>query len=556
MSQISFVETDLSWYYRQRRSSQITILVPGVSSWGPSNRPVRVNDSTFKKALGPGAVDVKDLSYLMAASYVKAGFDVLFWRIPLEGETVASRSFGGDNPAQIEGAKFRISARYPGSYGNNFAIKFHYVSDNVLYITVLDYTNGTVLEELTYDFQNPNSRFWWEEVDRTANYITIEFGEATKSTGLKFKSLAELDSSLKENTLYYLYNASVKEGNGVMGTNGTYDLDKIITQITGEVGGSILAELRDPLVYDFDIITNGGFFKKDGETISKIDGELHNLAKARGTAIFLVDGGKDMTATEFYNYCGTSRLENGIVIYEFDSSYAAAFGPWCSAQLLCNGSVRVLPGSYVMLVAWGQSMANGNPAWLAPAGVKRASLGGVVKETVYPVGSAIIDAWQAHEFVEDPTAFQYKVNPIARLKQYGYVVYGNSTLLRNRYDGATSQLQSFSTRVTANLIKRQAFDISLQLQFDQMDDGLFAEFKALMSTYLDQLLYGGALYDYDIIADRSEITLDDLNARTVPVRILISPEPAAENFVISLEISQAGVTFSGDVDASDTDENA
>ena len=64
--------------------------------------------------------------------------------------------------------------------------------------------------------------------------------------------------------------------------------------------------------------------------------------------------------------------------------------------------------------------------------------------------------------------------------------------------------------------------------------------------FMSQLKYNNALYDYEIVADTSTLTLDDLNSRTVPVIIRISPTPAAENFDITLEISQAGVTFGAD----------
>jgi hypothetical protein len=48
------------------------------------------------------------------------------------------------------------------------------------------------------------------------------------------------------------------------------------------------------------------------------------------------------------------------------------------------------------------------------------------------------------------------------------------------------------------------------------------------------------------------MTMDNLNSKTVPVLIRISPNPAAENFVIDLEISQAGVSFGEDVDATES----
>lgn len=228
----------------------------------------------------------------------------------------------------------------------------------------------------------------------------------------------------------------------------------------------------------------------------------------------------------------------------FNSSYVAAYGPWSSATYTSTGVTRELPGSYVLLISWAQSLSVGTPMYYAPAGVKRASVN-FVSNTKYPVGKAILSLWQGdYSSIES-----HRINPIMKIKQYGYVIYGNSTLLRPLGDGSTSMLQSFSTRVLANMIKTQAFNISLTLQFDQMTDDLFAEFRTLMTTFMDQLKYNGALYDYRIVADRANTTLDSLNNRTVPVLIQISPNPAAENFDIMLEISQAGVSFSTDGEA-------
>jgi len=101
-------------------------------------------------------------------------------------------------------------------------------------------------------------------------------------------------------------------------------------------------------------------------------------------------------------------------------------------------------------------------------------------------------------------------------------------------------------RVLCNMIKEQAFNVSLGLQFDKITNDLIVQFKALMGVFMDQLKYGGALYDYEIVSDYSSISLADLNTRTVPVKIRISPNPDAENFDINLEVSQSGITF-GDI---------
>lgn len=56
------------------------------------------------------------------------------------------------------------------------------------------------------------------------------------------------------------------------------------------------------------------------------------------------------------------------------------------------------------------------------------------------------------------------------------------------------------------------------------------------------------MYDYEIVLTHGTLTSADLNEKTLPVTIRISPNPAAENFDIVLEISQAGTSFSDETD--------
>lgn len=553
MPKIVVNEQDLSWYYRRRAPGQITVLMPGVATWGP-HEPVLVNDENFIRMLGTDSVDPDDISYHMAASFVQSGLNVLFWRICFDstGEKTAkfTTSTAAKQLAKADESSLLnviVSAKYPGSFGNKLTVTS---KGSGSLRTFVVYNGNSVLESLTCDFDNINSQFYYKEINRTSSYI-------------------EVTPDNYEVTV----NGKVVTRNNVSGTNftrikledgsdGTYTTEKVVEGIKADMDDKFgnYREFFDPLVYDFSIIVNGGYNDieatgeegKEYNSISTIDEKFTRLAAKRGNSIYLVDGLKSMSAEAFYSYCGLPRDDPGSEdIFTFNTSYAAAYGPWCSAQLVSNGVVRELPGSYLLLISWGQSVAKGNPIWYAPAGVKRASLGNLVRETMYPVGSAVIDMWQNQDFINNEqvsVSEVYKVNPIANLKQYGYVIYGNSTLLHNRYDGATSMLQLFSVRVLANLIKSRAFDVSLALNFDQIDDDLFAEFKSLMTVFMEQLRYGKALYDYQIVVDRSHMTLDNLNGKIVPVTIRISPNPAAENFIINLEISQAGITFDDDTD--------
>lgn len=709
MALIKVNERDLSWYYRQRVSGQLAVLVPGVATFGPYE-PVYLTSNNFTQVLGTSSVDSRDISYNQAASFIKSGADVLFWRIPLKGASIASHVVSATK-GEFTTSTVTVKAKYEGSFGNKLSYKCYRAgesngSPNYRFLVYLD---NQVVETLVVNFVDLDSEYYYDTVNQSSNYVEFDVKDSlsikTEFKGkidqsstefkvndsseieLPVKPAGEVKVSLSQSDLNFTYTVSDKKKSdkeivsvlkitldeqaqttyndltatvtyesasslrGVPvetseavklagGTNGTYNKQDVIDSLLLDSRcQEVFNSLIDPLQYSFSLIVDGGYndylgyrlktlinkgsitssegqeqikvelgvsltsklnyeikienaenvetanpepvksydeitafiiTKKNspaawtaiesGSTltvtvkgsktsefskISQVDDQYVHIAESRGLAIYLVDGDVDWDANEFYNYTslpkadGATNDESLASTDGFNTSYAAAYGPWTSAQLASTGVTRTLPGSYALITAWAQSIASGVPMYYAPAGVKRTQLP-LVNSTVYQVDSAVNELWQN----QDVTVTDgHKINPIINLRQYGYVIYGNSTLLKNRADGATSMLQSMSTRVLANLIKQRAFDISLSLQFDQIDSDLFSQFKVLLSNYMDTLRYKGALYDYLIIADYTSMTLDDLNNRTVPVTIKISPNPAAENFVINLEISQAGVSF-------------
>ena len=84
MPKIQVNEMDLSWYFRQREANPVTVLVPGVATFGP-NEPTLVDETNFTKIFGNGPLNSEDLSYNMAYSFIKSGLGVMFWRVDLGG---------------------------------------------------------------------------------------------------------------------------------------------------------------------------------------------------------------------------------------------------------------------------------------------------------------------------------------------------------------------------------------------------------------------------------------------------------------------------------------
>lgn len=516
MPKIQVTEKDLSWYYRQRDPSALTVYMPILASMGPEE-PTLCDSSNFRSTYGNSSVGVAgDISYDMAASFIDVGLNVLVHRVVPTGSAAAKATLIAD--------KLTVKAKAKGTDGNLLKIKgiritgtdksnsFRFFVKNDLGISVI----------LNVEFTDETSDNYYKTVNETSSFV--EFTVADQKAIDKTDALASDDY--------------IKLAGGTDYAAGTTP-ENLKTAVTEAISTSGFFDiLKDPYQYSFDIAVDGGFNDLSSTSaatgLSKVDTAFKSLVNSTKDAVYLVSGVSGLEAETFFGYCD-----------HFETSYCAGYGPWGYAQLISTGSVANLPGYYALLISWANSIAAGNPVWMAPAGVKRSQLGTFYRKPEYEIGQVTLNTWQNQEDIGSEV--DYKVNPIMKLKQYGYCIYGNSTLLKAG-TGSTSMLQSFSVRILANQIKKHAFDISLSLQFDQLTDDLIVQFRTLMGVYMDQLQYSGALYDYNIVADYSALTSAQLNTKTVPVRIQISPNPAAENFEISLEISQAGVSFTDDTD--------
>lgn len=431
-----------------------------------------------------------------------------------------------------------FEAKYAGIYGNSLAVSVTPNTDNnkiiyvkVWYKRVLDNNKFTyeALETLTYNLEDSTSANWYELVNNTSNYINLVF---------------DGEGSVKD----YVWDWSVfaTQQDLFDGTDGANGETTVYEQICEKIGNyknkstpSVLSDgitglfedISDFLNYDVDIIVDGGFNNHvDITNPSTVDTALFTVAEKRGNTIYLVDGNSEWNHIEIFNYCSL-----------FGSSYAASVNPWGYGTLIYSGNTTLVPGSYVLLINWANSINEGNPKWLSPAGIKRSSINSFYKYPKYVVNKVILDEWQSKDYTEDTKG--YKINPIMLIRG-NYCIYGNSTLLKDKADGSTSMLQSFNVRVMVDMIRTRAIEITARMQFDQLSDDLFDEFKTVMGAYLDQLKYQQALFDYSITTRNGEtLTLADRNTKTLPIKIAISPNAALENIDITLEINQSGISF-------------
>lgn len=320
---------------------------------------------------------------------------------------------------------------------------------------------------------------------------------------------------------------------------------------------SMYGNFTDKYFYDFDFVTPAGFTYEEyqvvntaaqdadpvlvaqrtvplGDTagstvysgITPIDAAMEALVVERKDAMFVVDTPVDYDPMSITEY---ERLIN--------TSYGCVHAPWCyiDSPYIANYQI-LMPPSFIFLYTYLDNLDNNvdSQKWYPPAGVKRATAR-IVKKPKYEIGTVILNAWQ-----NETTS---RVNPIMKLKQYGYVIYGQSTALESIDMCTHSALESINVRFVANMVKKKIFDVCLNLAFEPNTSQLWLKFYDAMDSYLRNMMYNEGVYDYRVKMDEDTVTTDDINHLRCPGIVSIAPTRTAEFFDIRFDINEAGVTF-------------
>lgn len=265
------------------------------------------------------------------------------------------------------------------------------------------------------------------------------------------------------------------------------------------------------------------------EEITPIHAEMKNLVESRQDCIALFDVPYDYDTSLIVSYSGM-----------LNTSYGTMHHPWCWVQhpTIANKQIRMSP-SYIFLYTFLSNLIDNvdSQKWFPPAGVKRATAR-VVKRPDYEIGSVILNMWQNDNIS--------RVNPIMKLKQYGYVIYGQYTTLQAIDLYTHSALESLNVRLISNVVKKKIFDVCLNLAFEPNTSTLWLKFYAQMDEFLRYMKYNDGVYDYKIKMDESTVTTDDINHLKCPGKVWIAPTRTAEFFDIDFIITEAGALFPED----------
>jgi hypothetical protein len=289
--------------------------------------------------------------------------------------------------------------------------------------------------------------------------------------------------------------------------------------------------LADKSLYDIRFLTAGAFEHADEEGGVVIDDgtniAMMQAAQRRGDAVALCDHPAALVEAEAIKaYVGTVGLEGSL------GSFGAMFTPW--ANFTEGGSTVTLPGSFSFLLAYANSILT-NPTWFAVAGSARGIIPGLVSPLV-KFGTFDINLLQGRGEDENDldTNEGIAINPIAFIRPFGYLIWGNRTLKTNT-EGTTA-LSFLNVRNLVSEIKKTLFRTARTLTFEQNSDVLWSRFTLAVYPTLDRMLSGNGISGYKVIRQATPA-----RAR-LKATVRIFPIEAVEDFELSVILEDEAAT--------------
>jgi len=301
----------------------------------------------------------------------------------------------------------------------------------------------------------------------------------------------------------------------VMG--GAHFYDEIVSAnntqgVTGDSYDNMIDLLSNKDDYQFNALFTPGLFN-DIHT-GKISNIITNT-QDRGDSIFVVDLVLYGSSVNAVSSQANSR----------DTSYAAAYWPWCQIQDPGTGKNVWVPASTLIAGVYAYNDRVSEP-WFAPAGINRGGL------------SRVLRAEQKLNQSSRDTLYDNKVNPIATFPSQGVVVYGQKTLQTK-----ASALDRVNVRRLLIALKSYISQVANNLVFEQNTISTRNNFLAQVNPYLESVQQRQGLYAFKVVMDESNNTPDVIDRNQLVGQIYLQPTKTAEFIYLDFNVTPTGATF-------------
>lgn len=206
---------------------------------------------------------------------------------------------------------------------------------------------------------------------------------------------------------------------------------------------------------------------------------------------------------------------------EINTSYAATYFPWVKYYDATNKKYINLPVTKDVVRNFAHTDNVAHP-WFASAGMSRGS----------------VDCVKARHFTkleEEDVLYEGMINPVKSFGTEGVKVWGNKTMYLE-----DTPLNRINVRRLMIRVKGLVTKAARQLIFEQNDNTVEAQFRAIVDPILANAKQNRGLSDYKIKTDTSAEARD---RHELPARIWVKPINCLEYIPISFVITPEGANF-------------
>ena len=398
--------------------------------------------------------------------------------------TEAEATVGGTSPDNV----VTIKAENPGTWGNNISVKFNENTDSGgsptgLWTIEVSF-NSEIVETFTVSF----------EVDAVDGFGNTQYIEDVINSRSIF-IYVEHDPSVTND---------ITDGDTGDLTGGTDDTTPVSS--TEVVAG--LGDFRNKEEIDLDYLINAGW------TDGAVHAEMVSVVEQRKDAVAILDAPNVTVASDLVDFRNNDSNVN--------STFAALYAGWLKILDSFSGKEMFIPpsGDVAGIFASNQQIL----PWLAPAGLRRGVINGVIgtnkvwseaeRDILYPAG----------------------LNPIQTFPGQGTVVWGQKT-----QSAIANSLDRVNVRFLFNFIRETAVEALQPFVFQANTQFTRNSIFSLLDNFMSNIRANDGVFDYQIVVDRSNNTDFVIENNQLEVDILIQPVRTAEFIrvdTISVPLSQ------------------
>ena len=319
--------------------------------------------------------------------------------------------------------------------------------------------------------------------------------------------------------------------------------NRFIAPVTGETSGDSYYDYSFDSMGDYSVkfLTSGGYPTFEYNDNALAIGMI-TTASNRMDSIALIDHTNNPTRdlTTWSDTSVITKVRNGSLSDAGMSSYGTMFTPWFESSapgVTANSDGKsFMPGSFAYLTALAVQLRTSNP-WLAVSGVSR----GIVPycsglHTTRPLTNNIADSYQILPGTTVSAGQSIvSINPITYIRNHGYCIWGNRTLLNN--SSGTTASSFLNIRSAVSDIKKRIYEASQSLLFEQNTDITWLSFKSIVEPLLEEMITDYILNDYQI----TRLFVDPDTGITIPAYkvyavIRIQPINSIEVFELTVRM--------------------